>query len=680
MYGDDGDSRIFLSIKSLVPSFVFVLFFIARSWASENAISMEPVSAEVRPWDAVERDTERWLRIPTQNAGLLSLPSGWDLVSKDDPTERGFDADRTFHVQQALYAKSNTTLGGRGAALQIFAIWNADKEGRIFPLPADILEKTNGDFIADLIDARYGNVRKLTQEVVGTDLEDLSVATYGVEFPWAGKSSEDQESEGRVPGEDFRYKCASLFCGEKLVLVLVKYFPEYEEYWRKQLETLLNTWVASLTLTPRPLAEISNLRVSLPASPPLIAQDESPLPPQRPASSFQDSPDVVVSQEASQENMGLAQAEPSKDAVLPHSETAAPAPRENLVSSFVLYAGSALLTLVMLFVCVGRIFDWRRKKQEESMLADFTPDVLLLEGETALEEETTETIGARQGAENRDSQNDLDREILDEGNFIQKILDENFYPENKDEDQGEDEDVAAIPLPDEKIDEYEDGYEYDGRDEYHESDDDTKDFRQDFRQEENGDKESDFDWLKAEELILPFVDDAYDFKTRRDPLPEELGFDRVYSLLNQALVSIDTTKVATTPFTSDKRLQPAVPNLSEAVEVLDNLEAVLGPSFVLETLKGEVLKALELKEGTPILQTKDVAPDYFILKLCCGTLLNMLQTGRYHIGKGILSNEGQELVDLFERINGLRAQKAYSSHEEAEKDAAFVRFCVRELG
>jgi hypothetical protein len=204
---------------------------------------------------------------------------------------------------------------------------------------------------------------------------------------------------------------------------------------------------------------------------------------------------------------------------------------------------------------------------------------------------------------------------------------------------------------------------------------------EELRLEENNDKDSDFKWPPMEDEFLSFIGDTYGFKTERDTFPEKLGFDQVYSLLNQALVSMDATQVATAPVVSDQPLlQPSLPNLADAVEVLDNLKAILGESFLLEALKEEILKALELQEGTPILQTKDITPECFVLKLCCSTLLNMLQTGRYHIGKGILSNEGQELVNLFGCINGLRTKKAYSSPEEAEKDAAFMQFCVRELG
>ncbi|MDR1623269.1 MAG: hypothetical protein LBS00_12960 [Synergistaceae bacterium] len=622
MYRNDGNRKLLLSIEGLVSSLVFVLFFAAQSWAAESSLLPGAVSPDA--------GLQEWLQIPTQNAGLLSLPSAWDLVSKDGTVERKLDADRMLHVQQALYAsaRSNRTLDAPKAVLQIFSIWNADGSGKILPLPPDILEKTNGDFVAALIDSRYGNVKKLTQETIGTDLEDLSVTTYGVEFLQTGKNPEkstEKSSQGREskePAQGLRYKCASLFCGEKLVLVLVKYFPEDEDHWRREFGALLNAWVASLTLTPRPLAEIPKLSVSLPELPSALPS-ELPREERPPlvSPSFDASPTVSAVSNAAEPSGDIPGLSATLETAAAAPEAVTPAPQNDTVSSFVLYAGLALPVLVIFFVCAGKFFDWRRKKQEETISADFDPDRLSLE-ETMAEAETETTIAMTEPAENPYSfKEDINREDINQETF--------------------DEEPA---------------------------------------QENNDDRAADFGWPQAEELVLPLSGDTRDLEAQRDPLPEKLGFDRVYSLLNQALVSIDTAQIAPAPVTYDKRVtQSALPNLSEAIEVLDDLEALLGQSFVLDALKEEVLKVMEIKEGTPMLQTKDVTPEYFLLKLCCSTLLNMLQTGRYHIGKGILSNEGEELVNLFGRINDLRTQKAYSSPEEAEKDAAFLQFCVREL-
>jgi hypothetical protein len=381
---------------------------------------------------------------------------------------------------------------------------------------------------------------------------------------------------------------------------------------------------------------MSKAAVPLPALPVFTAPKPDPLQsvPLQPAfvSSLDlASPDIASSISAvvvSQENSGLSPgAELSKDIAAPPVETTDSTLQENPISSFVLYGGLVLAAFVIFFACTGRISDWRRKRQENAILTDFVPDSAPLEKEEEEEEEERE----EQETENAEIETTVaikESEESIEDQDAEKNLEKEFF----------DEKIFDKEISDEEI------------------------FDRDTFDREN---------LNAE--ISPFE--------TQDPLPEKLGFDRVYSLLNQALVSIDATQVVTTPAISDKLVQePALPNLADAVEVLDNLVTMFGQSFLLETLKEEVLKALELKEGTPILQTKDMVPEYFVLKLCCNTLLNMLQTGRYHIGKGILSNEGQELVNLFARINDLRTREAYSSREEAEKDAAFMQFCVRELG
>ena len=117
-----------------LASLVFVLFLGVPSQALESAASSDIASADVHG-----RNGANWRRIPTQNVGVLSLPSGWDVVSKDDPAVRELDAQRMFHGKQVLYAKSKKLSEDRSATLQIFSIWNADKEGKILPLPSNIL-------------------------------------------------------------------------------------------------------------------------------------------------------------------------------------------------------------------------------------------------------------------------------------------------------------------------------------------------------------------------------------------------------------------------------------------------------------------------------------------------------------------------------------------------------------
>ena len=211
------------------------------------------------------------LQVDTQSAGSLSLTPEWGVVSKDELPERNLISDWVLNVQQVLYARAEHSSADPDAVLQIFAIWGADRDGNEKPLPEDIL-KTCENFVARLIGERYGNVSELGENIVETALENLSVATYEAEF--------SPENEGRTGP---RYKCTSLYRGEKLVLVMLKYKPEFEGYWHGQLETLLNTWVGSLALTPTPAPAMAALEASLPLlplpppPPPVIPGPDKPL-------------------------------------------------------------------------------------------------------------------------------------------------------------------------------------------------------------------------------------------------------------------------------------------------------------------------------------------------------------------------------------------------------------------
>ena len=204
------------------------------------------------------------LQVETQSVGLLSLPPEWRVVSKDETPEQNFVSDWILNVQQALYARTENIF----AELQIFSIWGADLEGNEKPLPRNMFE-INGNLVSALIGERYGNVSELGENIIETDLENLSVATYGVEF--------FPEGESRA---EFRYKRASLYRGEKRVLVLLKYKPEFEDYWHAHFGAMLNSWVGSLTLTPTLAPAVAlKLEASLPAPPPFLPRVTSETPP-----------------------------------------------------------------------------------------------------------------------------------------------------------------------------------------------------------------------------------------------------------------------------------------------------------------------------------------------------------------------------------------------------------------
>jgi hypothetical protein len=313
--------------------------------------------------------------------------------------------------------------------------------------------------------------------------------------------------------------------------------------------------------------------------------------------------------------------------------------------------------LVIFLACVGRFFAWRRKKKGEKTLSK---DLIM--------DDFQDISDA-----NPDANNGLDpkgliatmplvaEEIIIEEEVIEENLtEENFEPqfEPKEQDVDEpsiDELSDELSIEESSIDEPSAGENQETSTlEY--SDEETDD---EATPEEGG-------GVREETEETP-------------PLIRKPGFDKVYDLLNRALTDLDA-KPAEPQIPKHYVPRKAMPNLPETVKILDDLDAMFGEAFVMETLKEEVLKALELKEGTSTLPAKDTTQECFVLRLCCNTLVHMLRSGRYHIGKGILNSEGEALVNLFERINSLRTQKTYSTPEEAGRDSAFMRFSVRESG
>ncbi|MDR2137307.1 MAG: hypothetical protein LBO68_03370, partial [Synergistaceae bacterium] len=621
MKKDDVNKAIFSLKKRLASSFLFVFFlafFLVPAFGLAS-FALVGWAAENRNVETAWQTMEGWLQISTENAGTLSLPRGWNVVSKDDPAERSPDAERMFHVQQALYAQYVEASADTRGTLQVFSIWNADREGKILPLPPRLSDETNGDLAAGLIGARYGKVVKVDEDLVSTALEDLDVATYEAEITRPVKNPEGREAKA---GRRFRYKCASLYYGDKRVLVLVKYLPEGEEYWSRRFETLLDVWVASLTLTPRPLT--AN-RIPLPETVP------PPLPAARPAQS-QGRPPLAVSTASSSPAAAT-------------SETTVQKLEEQAAPSFVLYGGSALAALVVFLAGLGKISAWRRKQNgEQSLLNDLSIESTeSTESTDSLEENPEEMPEKAPDEESEESEEPapegpreatpMTGEILTEENLLEENLEprevevEEFCAEQSREVAGEAlgetstetfigasietsiktsietfiETPLETPAPIETSEEavVEDSIEVESEDEI-----DTP---------EADEEEAEDEGVRLESLPLGSPFDQGE--TRRTPAKDikELGFDKVYDLLNRALTDLDA-KVVTKPQTP-KRYAPrnAMPNLPKTLEILDGLDAMFGESFVLETLKGEVLKALELKAGTPALATKDATPECFVL-------------------------------------------------------------------
>jgi len=447
------------------------------------------------------------LQVKTQNAGLLLLPQGWGVVSKDEAPEQNLILDWILNVQQVLYAAPEQTSAALGAALQIFLIWGSDLEGNEKPLPDDMLD-TSGNLAGGLIGKRYGNVSELGEDFIETALENIPVSTYKVELSF---TDEDRT--------EFHYKCTSLYMGEKRVLVLLKYRSEYEEYWHGQLETLLNAWVGSLTLTPTSAPAVAS---ALSASPLSLPSLPTPTSEQHEKTPLMTLPEQLELEDPPAE-------------LSPH-EQEEPAAIPDVWPVLLLFA----------FLCV---FCWLvRRRQKKEKLVPPRIDLLGADGNS--------------------------------------------------------------PVHDNQL------------------------------------------------------------------VTDVSGFDRVYNILDQALSFIEANPSAqevALPPVEDRAEMAFLPNMADTTEVLDELKRTFGNVFVLDALKNEIFKTLEMNAENPsILRSENVAPDCLVLKLCCDTLVSMLRTGRYHICKGILNNEGDELIALCAHINELRVQKTYITPQEAEKDASFI--------
>jgi hypothetical protein len=433
------------------------------------------------------------------DAELFSMPPEWRVVSIDVVPEQNTVSDWVLNVQQVLYERSGNVLADQDVALQIFSIWGTDREGNEKPIP-DGMYETCKDFVRGLIGERYGNVSELGEDIVETALEDLSVSTYETAFSLAnGETAE------------FRYKRTSLYRGERRVLVLLKYKPEFEEHWHKQLEIILNEWVSSLTLTPVPVPVTARLDTSLPIPQPSDTRE----PPEQPS--------------------------PVQDP---------PAPGRVVRPVF------ALAALICVSCAFYKLAPRRRPQQNEEPL-------------------------------------------------LQPVSAEADIPSAENRSETE-------PEPEER-------------------------------------------------LVLGD------------------GFNRVYSLLNQALSSLEDGAV---PYVrKDQGPTAALPNMVETMKVMDELKETFGDLSVLEALKGEVFKVLEMNSETRrIFYTGNAAPDCLVLTLCRDTLVKMLKTGRYHVGKGILSSEGEELASLHAGIGDLMTQKTCVTPQEAEKDAKRMKYWARESG
>lgn len=134
------------------------------------------------------------------------------------------------------------------------------------------------------------------------------------------------------------------------------------------------------------------------------------------------------------------------------------------------------------------------------------------------------------------------------------------------------------------------------------------------------------------------------------------------------------------------RKRQAVRNaIQRSEEMFMEMEHLFGNSYALETLKNKIPEFFSNEGGAlQILQAQErmpgTQPDCFIFQLCGNILLDLIRTGRYHIGKGILSGEGSELVNLFRCVGGGLLQCGCGLPGEVETMMETMQVCIDELG
>lgn len=802
-----------------------------------------------------------WSSIITENAGLLSLPADWKIISRDETTERGPGSGFAFNVQQVLYAEPETS-ADFGISLQVFSIWSSDPEGRVASLPPELLEQAGEDLAGGLINGRYGYARRLDREVLQTHIVGIPVTT------WCVDASE---------GSGIRYKCVTLFHGEKLVLALGRYLPDHEVLWSRQFEDIVNKWVSSLTLTPAPMPEALMVEVPLPE----MAQTMDII-------SLADKPVPTVSEHFSD----VTPAAVVTAVQVPPEEGV----EEEILESFppVYYGIPAALIFVGLLA--ARIVGKRRNNN--GRLASFQKIVPV--------PITAEELRTDNASSSRSSSSTAEEKQLSDLSAAEAPVASNST---------EGEAQMEIEEASQEIVETDNDCDFNVDVGHGENNVPTNAVPEDLPAAEKRVSSHPFDRICPEDMELPPLSSTYDdpdrpsvweeISTATDTLvqsvPEEAGFEKVYTLINQALEILESYKdmmpapryysnmpetpsVYTLQTKSKNVVEKEPPNLSpistnagefqfgdnmaeapdpyglkwlyicafalmtiadvtvavlfaqisnaelllsqlwetipvllentfilmgascllalairftilrrpmhrgglhllasmlsvalgtslfslgtlyflsvlpgigimqacaltvsfylsyrtliyryvddseeesETVEIRtaakperaatiqertvfheetkadvadrkeefasvsdrhsDNffreLEASFGTSYILDLLEDEVRNALENEEGSlQLIRARDVSPDCPILKFCCNTLINLIQTGRYHIGRGILSNEGQELLDLFNHIANRLLRSECDISGEVLGYSDLIQRCIREQG
>lgn len=120
--------------------------------------------------------------------------------------------------------------------------------------------------------------------------------------------------------------------------------------------------------------------------------------------------------------------------------------------------------------------------------------------------------------------------------------------------------------------------------------------------------------------------------------------------------------------------------VQQCLEELKILESKLdNTSFPL--IKPQVTKLIKDKEKTIYsIRESKMSPRYLVLLLISNVSGDSLATGQYHVYRGRLSMEGQELLKLFNYAISEMEKNGFQSKEETEKDRVWIREQINSVG
>lgn len=187
-------------------------------------------------YEAVAAEKEEWVKVETQNAGTLMLPSSWNVAEKDGPVQTQQAAEGSVNLQMALVAQPLLPPEKDSiASLSLITVWGLSPKGEFIPLPM------GEDEIQGLIQAMSQGVEQQLQSKFNLAVEVKPVSTEELTF---GKKSFTLATN-EIAHEDkvLRYKVALGKEEVRLSLIMVIYEAKNEDYIASNLKTVLEKWV-----------------------------------------------------------------------------------------------------------------------------------------------------------------------------------------------------------------------------------------------------------------------------------------------------------------------------------------------------------------------------------------------------------------------------------------------------